>query len=293
LDTNRLKYFCTVSKTGNLRKASEILNISPAALSKSIKLLEKEIGQTLLIPSGRGIILTDIGNKVAKESESILKQVSQIGQFQVEEKNKEGPLKLGAFEVFSTYFLKNFLKLKCLKKSFTIYDLVPGQMEQALIERHIDIGITYIPVPMPELDYFKVTSIEMGIFAKAKKFKKTPFNEIPFVIPVNPLSGSPTKVQGLDGWPDHKVNRKIQYKVSLLESAMEICRQGLAAAHLPKFIIPLHNNHTLPENHLKPLPFPPNFKKQFQDVYVIKRKSDQKDERFLKICKLLNELNQK
>jgi len=142
LDTNRLRYFCTVSKTGNLRKASEILNISPAALSKSIKLLEKEIGQVLLIPSGRGIILTDIGNKVAKESESILKRISEIGQLQIEERNKEGPLKLGAFEVFSTYFLKFLLKLKSINNSLTIYDLVPGQMEQALIERQIDIGIT-------------------------------------------------------------------------------------------------------------------------------------------------------
>jgi DNA-binding transcriptional LysR family regulator len=291
MDTDRLRYFCTISKTGSLRKASEILNISPSALSKSLKLLEREIGRSLVAHSGRGFILTDAGIEVAKEAEDILRQISHLGQKNLDKKG-EGPLKLGAFEVFTTYFLKLLFKLKKIKGPLTIYDLLPGQMEKALIERQIDIGITYLPVPMMGLDYTKVTSIEMGIFSKRGTFKKIPFEKIPFVIPVNPLFGAPNKVQGLDGWPDDHIHRHISYKVTLMESAIEICRQGLAAAYLPKFLISLHNEHILIDYHLDQVKFPEKFKKQFQDVYLVKRKSDIEDEHFMELFEILKNLGE-
>ena len=141
---------------------------------------------------------------------------------------------------------------------------------------------------MMELDYTKVTSLEMGIFSKKETFQNTPFKKIPFVIPVNPLYGTPNKVQGLDGWPDDSIHRKINYHVSLMESAIELCRQGLAAAYLPKFIIGLHNEHTLEKYHLEQIEFPKEFKKQFQDVYLVKRKSDVESVYFLKLLNALN-----
>ena len=63
---NRLRYFCTVADTGSLRAASEILHLSPAALSKAIKLLEEELEQELLVPAGRGILITDVGKRLAQ-----------------------------------------------------------------------------------------------------------------------------------------------------------------------------------------------------------------------------------
>ena len=290
METDRLRYFYTISKTGSLRKASEILNISPAALSKSLKLLEKEVGIPLVTSSGRGIILTDEGKIVAKESEIILQQISKLGQAGKQKEGQDFPLKLGAFEVFTTYFLKHLLKNNESIENLIIHDLVPGQMEKAIIEKQIDIGITYLPVPMMELDYIKVTSIEMGIFSKKETFQNTPFEKVPFVIPVNPLYGTPNKVQGLDGWPDDSVHRKVNYHVSLMESAMELCRQGLAAAYLPKFLIGLHNEHTLEKYHLEQIKFPKEFKKQFQDVYLVKRKSDVESLYFLKLLNALKSL---
>jgi DNA-binding transcriptional LysR family regulator len=40
MDTNRLRYFLVVCETGSVRKAADLLHVSPAALSKAIKILE-------------------------------------------------------------------------------------------------------------------------------------------------------------------------------------------------------------------------------------------------------------
>ena len=105
-------------------------------------------------------------------------------------------------------------------------ELIPGH-EAAVAEGKADIGITYLPVPHAELDVLKVTTVEMGVFGASKWLDKA-FDELPFVIPVAPVSGTPSKVQGLDGWPDHLRHRNIVFRVALLETALNLCRQGLA-----------------------------------------------------------------
>ena len=65
MDINRLRYFSVIAKTENLHAASEILYISPPALSKAMKTLEIEMGQELLQNAGRGIRLTEKGQLLA------------------------------------------------------------------------------------------------------------------------------------------------------------------------------------------------------------------------------------
>ena len=61
METNRIRQFCVVAETENIRKASELLGITHGGLSKSLQVLEREYGKKLLLPQGRGIALTDEG----------------------------------------------------------------------------------------------------------------------------------------------------------------------------------------------------------------------------------------
>ena len=48
---SELRAFHTVAQSGSIRKASEILNISPSSVSRRVALLEHEIGTALLDPT--------------------------------------------------------------------------------------------------------------------------------------------------------------------------------------------------------------------------------------------------
>jgi DNA-binding transcriptional LysR family regulator len=61
MDIDRVRYFCVLAKSGSITKASEVLRISQPALSKAIKLLEKETNLNLLEREGRGLVLTAVG----------------------------------------------------------------------------------------------------------------------------------------------------------------------------------------------------------------------------------------
>jgi DNA-binding transcriptional LysR family regulator len=64
---------------------------------------------------------------------------------------------------------------------------------------------------------------------------------LPFAAPATPLQGTPTGAKGLDGWPDDKFPRSIRFHVDMMESALELCRSGLAVIFAPVFIAELHN----------------------------------------------------
>jgi DNA-binding transcriptional LysR family regulator len=95
------------------------------------------------------------------------------------------------------------------------------------------------------------------------------------VVPVTPIFGAPSRVKGLDGWPDDAYPRKIKYQVTLMESALELCRQGGVAGYFPTFIVDEHNGRLLPEYRLARHPSPYADRKCYTDVFLVKRKSDE------------------
>ena len=59
MDTLKLKYFSAVAESGSVRRAAELLRVSPPSLSKAVAHLEAELGLKLFIRSGRNIFLSD------------------------------------------------------------------------------------------------------------------------------------------------------------------------------------------------------------------------------------------
>ncbi len=281
MDTNRIRYFLSLVQTGSVTKAAELHHISAPALSKAIKVFEGELNEKLILPDGRGILLTDRARAIAPALEEILRKLdgvidkTDLIDAHAEE-NKS--LRIATFEVFSTHFMERALNNSFKGRSCLIYEMTPGHMEQAVARREADFALTYIPIPHPDLDHLRVQSIEMGIFGLKKKFDDFSETETPFVIPVTPVEGSPNKVRGLDGWPDDAFPRRILYRVGMLETALGLCRRGLCVAYIPKFIAKLHNEIVKPEFALEEKPMPKRLHSRKEYVYLVKRKTDLEDE---------------
>jgi len=289
MDINRLHYFCTVAQVGSLSKASELLHISQPALSKAIKTLEHELDKKLIIPSGRGISITDEGKEVAVRAAPLINQINDLA-LPTQKRNQRNTLSIATFEVFSTYFLSRVIAKTFSEYETKVYELVPGPMEEAIASGLVDIGITYLPVPHKELDFLKVTSISMGIYGMKSKFKNLAFHELPFTAPNTPVSGTPSKAKGLDGWPDHLIPRNIKYHVAMMETALDLCRRACCVGYFPQFVVDLHNKACHPKYKLDLLDPPKKLGKKKFDVYMIKRKSDLETSNFKKISRALRQL---
>ncbi len=279
MNFRRLEYFLTIAETGNLRQASEILHLTPPALSKAMKLLEEELGSKLWIADGRGIILTDSGKILFRKAPALINEFKSLKEHLENPNEKTQTIRIGTFEVFSTYFLTFLDTLSWQDRSLELHELLPGEIEKYLLEGAIDVGITYMPIPSPQLDFIKVASIEMGVYTRVGALKGLSQIELPYVVPVAPLQGVPTKVRGLDGWPEDAFERKVTHRVTLMESALELCRQGLVAGYFPAFVACEHNKRMNPDYHLerRRAPMTADCKLRKSDVFLVKRKSTAED----------------
>ncbi len=287
MDIDRVRYFCVLAKTGSITKASEILRISQPALSKAIKLLGTETGLHLTEREGRGLILTETGMRFLQTAEPLLGSWLNLSK-DMQQPVASEHFRVGSFEVFTTYFLSVLLKSYPFC-SLDLQEFLPGQLEQSICQRRTDVGITYVPIPTPKVVFKEATKISMGVFGLKNAFDVKEL-DLPFVVPLAPLEGTPSKVVGLDGWPDHKFPRKFAYRVTLMQSAIEICSQGLALAYLPEFVVNLYNQKAVTKYQLVQYPCAIPEKQRKQSVYIIHRQGEKEGPEIRAIAKALRSL---
>ncbi|MCW2972744.1 MAG: hypothetical protein JWN72_1017 [Thermoleophilia bacterium] len=276
MDLNRMRYFSVVAETGSIRAAAQLLHITPTALSKAVKVLEREVGVPLLRAQGRGIALTDAGRTLARRAGPIVAELAALPA-ELTTRRPGGPvLRYASHEVFGTYFTRPLLAQLPDGTGLEHRYLAPGEIETAVLSRASDIGITYIPMPTEGLTHRAVAELDMGTFG-LPRFVDAPFAELAFAAPVRPTIGSTIRAQSLDGWPDDRVPRTVRHRITTTEAALELCRQGAAVARFPAFVVALHNRTTADDQQLVQLPDPPQLEPQPQTVYVVTRAGDPRE----------------
>lgn len=73
-----MQAFRRIVERGSFARAAEDLGVSPALLSREVKLLEESLGSTLLTRTTRSMSLTDAGQLYYDEAASILDAVTQV-----------------------------------------------------------------------------------------------------------------------------------------------------------------------------------------------------------------------
>ncbi len=286
MDMNRVRYFCTIAQVGSLARASEVLGITPAALSKAVRLLEEELGLDLILPSGRGIVITQEGNRFAAKAKDLLLEVDKLSNFAAGDLKHQNQMRLGSFEVFTTYLIGEIYQELDEGYELILHELIPGKIEEALLEGKIDVGLTYQPIPHQDLDHLEIGKVKMGVFGLKKNFSGKDLEELPFAVPVEPLHGVPTKAQGLDGWLPSFGPRTISFKVTLMESALELCRRGFAVSYLPSFVVDIHNSYVSHDHRLTEV-YRPSKGQKTAPVYLVKRKGDTESAGMKKVARVV------
>jgi DNA-binding transcriptional LysR family regulator len=289
MDITKIRYFAVVAETGSLRRAAELLHISPAALSRAIKQLAVEVGSELFVPSGRGIAITDQGRLLQQRAGRLL---SEFESFVADTRRGDrisAPLRIGTFEIFSTHFMGWAIDRYLRGRSVLLRELMPAEMEAALLGRSVDVGITYIPVPHEGLDFLKVASQEMAIYGRSGMFRGTPFEALPFCVPLSPVSGAALPVQGLDGWPLGGPPRQVRFQVHMLETALNVAARGHGVLFCPPFLVQRYNELVRNPYQLERLPYPRGMKPVKMEIHLVKRRSSPEDEDIQLLARALRE----
>lgn len=120
------------------------------AVSHAISSIESELGVTILIRDKRkGLIVTDVGNRILVHIREILNGVEKIEQEVAMEKGHEvGTIRIGSFPSASAHFLPkmiNLFKEKYPNLEVVLCEGTIKEVEDWLVSRVVDIGIVILP----------------------------------------------------------------------------------------------------------------------------------------------------
>lgn len=273
MNIDRLRYFAAVVETRNLRKAASLVGISPASMSKAISTLAGEVGGELTRPDGRGIEITEKGLEIYRISSALLEEYRRFQQQASRPEKGDAKLRLGTFEVFSSYFLASFFENELPERPVLLLELTPGGIERAVLDGLVDFGLTYLPQADPALQFVEVGDFRMEIFGRPG-WAGRPFAEWPFAVPTTELRIHSLSEDSLDLWPRGGPRRQVRYEFELLSTALLLAGAGKCVVHCPDFIARLHNNCSKSSHQLVPLGWPPGLRAGKKvTVYLVAKKA--------------------
>ncbi len=94
----QLRYFVETVAAGSIRQAAERLYLSPTALSKALRVLERDVGTELLVRGSAGSELTPAGDVFLPEAKAILAAIDRARDQVSALSDEEEPLRIGTFD---------------------------------------------------------------------------------------------------------------------------------------------------------------------------------------------------
>lgn len=142
----QLHYAITISETGSLNKAAEILYVAQPSLTGAMQELEKELGITIFHRSGRGVSLTGDGMEFITYARQVYYQYEMLmGQYGKDGKRKK---KFGVSTQHYSFAVKSFVEMvkqfNTEEYEFAIRETKTKEVIDDVITSKSEIGIIYL-----------------------------------------------------------------------------------------------------------------------------------------------------
>lgn len=162
-----MEMFRAVAEERSFTRAGQRLHVSQSAVSRQVKLLEDELGETLLHRRGRRVALTPSGelvlaasNRVIRDLQEVVSQISEARELQ------RGTLRIGGGMTVCLYIFPRLLKTLGQQHKEIDFRVVSGTSEQVLdrIHKHdVDLGLLTLPIVGRDLEVIPVLKEEMVV----------------------------------------------------------------------------------------------------------------------------------
>ena len=168
----RLEVFYTVAKRLSFTKAAAELFITQPAVTKHIHELEEQYKAKLFERKGNHIALTDAGELLLHHAEKVFDLYRNVAyEINALSKRKEGLLRIGASTTIAQYIVAPLLAKFRTKFPDVQLSLITGnttQVEKALLDKEIEIGIIEGYSKNPEISYHEFLKDEIVLVCSSK-----------------------------------------------------------------------------------------------------------------------------
>lgn len=246
LDLRPLYYFVQVAEGGSFSRASSFLSISQPVLSRYIKRLEDDLQVQLLHRNGRGVSLTEAGERLYEHAGPILRNLSQA---QTEVIALRGA-PLGNVTVALPPMLGGVVSAELVRRLRSEHPLISIGLREGFAAETLDwlasgtveIGVLFNPPHIATLISQQVLDDQIHLVGTPGSLDLVPgsgfpakrLGEIPFVLPP-----APHRLRSLIADAAHQagVTLKVEVEVTGTNTILELVRKKIGYTVLPSSLL--------------------------------------------------------
>jgi LysR family nitrogen assimilation transcriptional regulator len=157
MEFRQLESLVAIADTGSISRAAVAVNLAQPSLSRQIALLEEELGQRLLVRTGRGVALTAAGEAFIVHARSIL-ETSRRARDELRDMsdNPGGRVTVGmpprVALGMSVPLIQGFRK-RFPRAVITVLEGLSLSLRESLVAGRLDMALMFDPLPSPQLAY--------------------------------------------------------------------------------------------------------------------------------------------
>ena len=199
MDIRQLRSFVEVAANGSYARTAAIVGIAQSALSRQLSALERGIGGRLFHRTGRGVVLTELGERLLPRARTLIADAEAWENAARRERSEpQGEVTLGMVPVASRGLIALLAaELRQLAPGIRLRALeaYSGQVEEWLASGRIEVGIynRYRRGNIAKSEVLARTDVHLVArgdhpMARRRELAVRAFAEIPLAMPVRPNS---------------------------------------------------------------------------------------------------------
>jgi LysR family cyn operon transcriptional activator len=171
LEIRHLRYFLAVAEAGSFSRAADRLGISQPSVSQQMRDLEAALRVSLFQRRGKRILLTSTGLIFQEHARAMLRQLEAfLEELGREPEHLRGVLRLGAIPALNVPLVPHLLGLFAADHpgiSLTVEEISSTEIETALEEGRMDVGLGFLTRHSPNLRYERLCTDEFALVVSA------------------------------------------------------------------------------------------------------------------------------
>lgn len=240
MELKQLEWFVRIAELGSLTRAAVELDVAQPALSRQVRNMERELGESLLIRTGRGVRVTEAGRVLVEHGRGILRQMTRLH----EEIGRVRQGLVGRVAVGMPPSLSRALTVRMTKAFYadmpeaalTLSEGLSQAMLESVIKGETDLALVFNPTPSAELELVPagryplyVVSRKPGVPASGT-ITLSQLAKLSLVIPSRPNA---VRMEVENRLAAAGLKPEIRCEVDTIPGLLDLVQEGFGAAILP------------------------------------------------------------
>ncbi|CAN7581526.1 LysR substrate-binding domain-containing protein [Variovorax sp. LjRoot290] len=258
MELRQLLYFVTVVDAGSFSRGAVALDLAQPSLSRQIALLEADLGQRLLVRTGRGVTTTDAGEALLVHARAML-EISRRARDELREMDESpgGRIVVGmpprVALGLSTALIQRFRE-KFPRAVITVLEGLSVALRESLIAGRLDLALLFDPAASPQLAFQPLMREKLLLVAPPKsklpaRVGLSALANYPMVLPSAPnaIRHLLDSVLG----PRH-IELQVLAEVGAVHTVLALVATGIGCTILPESALGATGDEALPRAPIGP-----------------------------------------